>query len=412
MKLLSLSALLFLSFIVSAQKLYPYRKGKLWGYSDESKKIIVQPVYNITYPHTDNLGLVIVYDSIQKKYSYGFLDAKGKEMIRPQFSSAGFFIKERSIVKLDNKFGVIDNKGKTIIPLEYARIAFLPKSNTFEVMDANKKTALFDLKGKKLIDFKYDDIDDASSQYHAILGTDATFKQYCTWVDRSTGSEIPVKLAGAEEFVDGLAPARDMASQKMGYMNTQGEWVIKPQYWQAKPFSDGIALIANSNQNTVYMFLNKKGDTLFDKRGFKSADEFKEGYAVIDFRYFIDKTGQPSFTQYNSVFAFRGGLAQVRTITNGRTSDIHLIDKTGKVISKTPYSLGEFSWMTTGGPIIRREIGKYGLIDRTGKELFAPKYDRLRLRNGYPYVYYEDKNYNEVIVGYVSEKGIELWDEK
>src|SRR5258707_15583301 len=116
MKTAFLSCLLFLTctFSSTAQtKLYPYRKGNAWGYFDENKKIIVDPEYNITYPHSDGMGLIISYDDQQKKYAYGFVDEKGKVIIKPQFASAGFFNKERSIIKNAlGKFGVIDTKGK------------------------------------------------------------------------------------------------------------------------------------------------------------------------------------------------------------------------------------------------------------------------------------------------------------
>ncbi|HLG41566.1 MAG TPA: WG repeat-containing protein, partial [Chitinophagaceae bacterium] len=370
--------------------------------------IIVEPVYNITYPHSDGMGLIIRYDASQKKYWYGFVNEKGKVTIAPQFASAGFFIKERSIVKnTEGRFGVIDTKGKFIIDPLYNKITFLEKSSLFKVINDKNKTALFDWKGKKLFDFKFDDIDDASSGLHAILNTDNAGKKYCTWIDRS-GNEIPVKLAAAEEFVDGIAPAQDMALAKWGYMNTKGEWVIRPQYWMAKPFNDGIALIANSQTNTRWMYLNTKGDTLFSKPGYSTAESFKDGLALIDWK-FVSKDGAPFLPQYNFCYEFRGGLAQVRTISKGRTSEWYLIDKTGNILDKTLYNGGNFAYGSAG--LILKQYGwKYGVIDRTGKTIIEPKYDRLSFRNGMICTSYQDKNYNEVITCYITEKGIECWD--
>lgn len=411
MKTAFLSCLLFLTCIVSSTaqtKLYPYRKGNLWGYCDGNKKIIVAPAYNITYPHSDGMGLIISYDDQQKKYAYGFVDEKGKVTIKPQFASAGFFNKERSIIKnTQGKFGVIDTKGKIIIDPLYQKIVFLEKSSLFKITNEKSKVALFDLKGKKLFDFKFDDIDDASSSMHAILNTDNEGKKYCTWTDRA-GNEIPVKLAAAEEFADDLAPASDLTTGKYGYMNTKGQWVIQPHYWQAKPFNGGIALIANSQTNTRWMYINTKGDTLFNKSGYSTAESFKDGIALIDWK-FVDKTGNPFLPQYNFCYEFRGGLAQVRTISKGQTSEWFLIDKTGNVLSKTPYSGGDFVY-SASGLVLKQYGGKYGVIARTGDSIVDPKYDRLSFRNGMICTSYQDKNYNDVITGYITEKGIECWD--
>jgi hypothetical protein len=355
------------------------------------------------------MGLVINYDASQKKFSYGFVDEKGKVTIRPQFASANFFTKERSIVKnIGGKFGVIDTKGKFIIDPLYQKIVFLEKSSLFKITNDKNKVALFDIKGKKFFDFKFDDIDDASSLLHAILNTDNAGKKYCTWIDR-TGKEIPVKLSSADEFVDGLAPAADITTGKFGYMNTKGQWVIQPQYWQAKPFNSGIALIGNSQTNTLWMYLNTKGDTLFNKSGYSTAAEsFDDGIALIDWK-FISKDGTPFLPRYNYCFAFRNGLAEVRTIEKGQTSDWTLIDRSGNVISTTPYSGGNFSWGNVG-PILRQYTGKYGIIDRDGKTITEPKYNRLSFRNGMICTGYQDKNYNDVITGYITEKGVECWD--
>lgn len=344
----------------------------------------------------------------KKKYLYGFVDDKGKVTVKPQFASANFFVKERSIIKNnDGRFGVIDTKGKIVIDPAYKQIIFLEKSSLFKVTNDKNKVILFDLKGKELFDFKFDDIDDASSSLHAILNTDNTRKKYCTWTDR-TGKEIPVKLTAAEEFAEGLAAASDMVSGKYGYMNTTGQWVIKPQYWMAKPFNGGIALVANSQENTRWFFINTKGDTLLTKYGYSTAESFVDGLTIIDNKFFT-KDGSSFLPQYNFCFQFHGGFAEVRSINNGQTSEWYLIDRAGNVIDKTSYSGGGFIYGDTG-LIIKQNGWKYGVIDRTGKTIIETKYDRLTFRNGMISTYYQDKNYNDVITGYITEKGVECWD--
>lgn len=370
------------------------------------------PTYNITYPHSDGLGLVIAYNADQKKYSYGFVDAKGKVAIPLQFATAGFFTKERSIVKNANgKSGVIDTKGKFVIEPIYKKIVFLPHSSLFKITNDQNRVTLFDLKGTKLFDFKFDDIDDASTDLHAILGTDNSGKQYCTWVNRNTGKEIPVRLAAAEEFSEGLAAATELNTNNAGYVNTKGEWVIPPKYAKCKPFSDGIALIMNSRNNSRWMYINSKGDTLFDKHGYNVAESFKNGLAIVNYK-FMSEDGSPFLPQYDFCYEYHGGLAEVRIIgTPGyHTNDWLLIDKTGKVISQTPYSGGNFGYNDTG-VVLREEGWKYGVIDRNGNTIIEPKYKQLSYRNGMLCATYQDTNYNDVIIGFITEKGVECWDD-
>jgi hypothetical protein len=50
------------------------------------------------------------------------------------------------------------------------------------------------------------------------------------------------------------------------------------------------------------------------------------------------------------------------------------------------------------------------VIDRTGDSIIEPKYDRLSFRNGMICTTYQDKNYNDIITGYITDKGVECWD--
>ena len=87
-------------------------------------------------------------------------------------------------------------------------------------------------------------------------------------------------------FVDGL----------WGYLDTKGNWLIKPQFDLAEPFSDGLALVRPHNYYSL--FTGPHGLTYVDRAGnllkeqFISAEPFEGGYAAVS-AIPENKTGPP-----------------------------------------------------------------------------------------------------------------------
>lgn len=61
-------------------------------------------------------------------------------------------------------------------------------------------------------------------------------------------------------FSEGLCIAEDVSTGLYGYINENGEWVIKPQYKKAESFSEGYATVVDSNENCKV--INKKGEVV------------------------------------------------------------------------------------------------------------------------------------------------------
>jgi hypothetical protein len=100
----SFPIVLFLLFnqILFAQngKLIPYRKGNLWGYSDLTGKVVIEPAFERTWLFSgDNLARV------KKKGLIGYIDPTGKIKIPPQFSDASdFYLGSARVEKNKKKF--------------------------------------------------------------------------------------------------------------------------------------------------------------------------------------------------------------------------------------------------------------------------------------------------------------------
>lgn len=124
------------------------------------------------------------------------------------------------------------------------------------------------------------------------------------------------------------------------------EWVIQPQFEEVYPFHEGLAA---AQQDGLWGFIDKTGSWVIQPQ-YGYVDDFSEGLAVVgeDESYlngYIDKTGKiiiPANTgtgfSYLKLLPFKSGVA--------------------------PFGLGAIH-------------NSYGIIDKTGKALIQPAYNKL-----------------------------------
>lgn len=216
-------------------------------------------------------------------------------------------------------------------------------------------------------------------------------------------------------FHDGLIRFYDEATKKYGYMDTEGNVVIKAQYALADDFFNGNAVVSKKNPPET-MIINTRGEVVLKTpnqnyvfetsliQGALTAHvrEIKNGR--LDYKGFvlINEKGKV-ITSKPLMFVFpfdENGLALVgegnmpksgATITssgnvyymatwNGNTpvyaaSRYYFIDRNGKRISDTYDACNLFS---EGFAVVQKlqKNGEwaYGYIDTRGKEIVAPKY--------------------------------------
>jgi len=202
---------------------------------------------------------------------------------------------------------------------------------------------------------------------------------------------------------------------KWGYINTKGEFVIKPQFDSASNFSEGLADVGifNKKLNLIdkYGYINKKGEFVI-KPQFSLAFGFSEDFAQVqtysyDKDCYIDKLGKVVFCS-SSPFSedFHDGLAMFKTHGNMPDSKVGYIDKMGRV-SIAPrfdggsdfseglacvYSNEKAGFINRNGDIVIEQRfdgclnfseglaaiqigGKWGYIDRAGQIVIEPQYD-------------------------------------
>lgn len=170
-------------------------------------------------------------------------------------------------------------------------------------------------------------------------------------------------------FSDGVAPALDKATQKWGFINTKGEFVIPPAYqrWYVPfldSFSDGMALI---NMHDRYGFLDRTGAFAIDAT-FLAAGPFHDGMA----RVIIEG---PCRTHTQGCDSFVGEF--VLPGNSGKPQDkprckYAFIDKAGHTISDQRFD--DAKKFSEGLAPVQID-GKWGFIDKRGAVAIQPKFD-------------------------------------
>jgi hypothetical protein len=209
------------------------------------------------------------------------------------------------------------------------------------------------------------------------------------FIDTSGQVVIKPVFRSAGEFSEGLAAER--LNGTYGYIDETGKFVIQPQFDYAEPFSDGLAIVYKDGQP---YFINKQGQKAFDFI-FSSAEPFENGRAKVktanDAFGFIDKHGKLLIdTIFLKINPFIQGMAVVNGINhrtyddkkNGikKNNEVGVIDTLGHFI--IPYGkyedIGDFEngyfkieipkqpWDTIEG-----NTRQTGFIDKTGKLVLA-----------------------------------------
>lgn len=85
-------------------------------------------------------------------------------------------------------------------------------------------------------------------------------------------SDLPGGVMGDDPF-----PVYDSDTEKWGYIDKSGEWVIEPEYDDACVFSDGLGLVHSEDKGVG--FVNAQGELVMS--GYTGATSFSEGVAFV-----------------------------------------------------------------------------------------------------------------------------------
>ena len=199
-----------------SDELFLIKLGKREGYLDLNGKYFCDPVYENCNIFNEGLGCVKINGT------YQVINKNKKIVFESTHSIGSFSCGLATIADGIDKWGYINRKGMITIPTNF-HYCELFYNDLAVVQNSTSGYAVIDKEGTILVPF------------------DADFK----WIGL---------------FNKTLAPACKMInnSERYGYINKNGEFVITPKYARAYAFYDGYALVEDEG-NGIYGYIDEGG---------------------------------------------------------------------------------------------------------------------------------------------------------
>lgn len=293
-----------------------------------------------------------------------------------------------------------------------------------------------------------------------------TYKNIATFKDsakRSEALEEPIREKEKRRFTelgiysDGLVRVdrKNYYGHQYGYIDLDGNLVVPCEYSDTYCFSDGLAYVEKSENESYYidksgkivitlgnshsnaggfsegvavlytsagaMIIDEDGELVANMKGYDCYGEFSEGllraYDQTDRSYgYIDKTGKVVISaKYGGAMPFSEGVAAVKTysysIMNGNKVYSQYIDKNGNQVIGT-FNNEECDSFSEGiARVISNDYtveNKYRYIDKSGKTISKRRYSwGAAFSDGLAAAHREDEMGNQVGV-YIDKSGDEV----
>jgi len=327
-----------LIFIDSISKVY---------FIDKTGKRIIKDAYDVgTSNFSDGLACC------NKNNKYGYIDKTGKIVIPFIFDAAKPFSCDRAIVLKEGVWYYIDKTGKKVGNISSDIMTHVSGNVANDFTRLKKGTILKDFVNNHAIFMQNFEPTLIDKDCNIVLDKEYTI--YNVNLNNNTyiiESRIKDKFSNKHYI-------------KYGFIDGNGEVIIKPSYDSVRNFSNGLAVVSKNNKWGVidksnqiiipikYLDIKDYSDGLISVLEYKDK-EFLWGY--------IDKNGnQKISSKYNYVTSVSEDRAFAQY-----NREVFCIDKSGKVIFKTdclPDTL-----YNSGVIIIHNNIKKkYDLIDKSG----------------------------------------------
>lgn len=383
---------------LSKLTLYPFKRGKLFGWMNQKGIEIYTPEYETLNLYSEGLALA------QKNGLYGYVDKLNNVAIPFQFDLGSDFINGRAIVEKGGKSGVINRAGKYILPLEFNELGQYTEGLIYGTKDS--LYAYYDLMGKQITESKFSDVFPfvKGKAKVVIHGKEAFIDSTGSYISEPMHKEIFY-------FNDSLLIYRD--SILYGIKTVRNRVVLKPTYEYISPLSNDRAIFVLSNK---LGFIDEQGKkvikNMFDLiPNYKQLCIFHDGYARVRIKgkyALIDKLGnyvlKPDYTGL-------GDVSKLISFSKGKQwGYINLEDKSVSILpifdyaSSYHYGLAIVDVKSLQGvinekakwiiPAIFTSISliaenfylvsngaKYGLYSLSGEQLIPLEYDQIRMLN-------------------------------
>ncbi len=236
--------------------------NKGWSFINENGELITKDLFYKVADFSENLAIVQVkysakfFNIIPEKIKTGIVDKNGVYVLKPKYSSIYDFKNSVAVFNKKGKLGLLSTTGSELLPAKYDKISKFSSEGVAIVQNSKKEFAVVDTLGSFVVPF---------GKYELIA-----------------------------EFSEGMAMVK--VNKLIGYLNSRGIEVFKPQFKEAEHFSEGFAAIKS---NKLWGYIDKEKIAI--KENFKKAENFSNGFAkVVDTnnkKFYIDSNGNSNLKE-------------------------------------------------------------------------------------------------------------------
>ena len=350
---------------------------------------------------------------------YGYIDSSGKIAIDAKYSGAGEFSNGLAAVKEDEKWGFIDKVGEVKIDFQFDEASFF-NNEGYARVTVDKKEGVINKDGDYIFDAEYDSIYQVGTDRY-IAGNKKNEESYETTYnlyDDKGHRVFDGDFYNANgNYKEGPIAVKNR-SEKYGYIDESGSYVIDAKYDKAEGFSEDLAVVAveseeeesdddssktdeetdtkKTKQKTYkYGYINKKGD-LKIATVYEDAEAFSDGLAAVkkDGKWgYINSKGEMVIqAEYDTAYDFRDGYAKVGNNGKEKYSYIYgVIDKKGKQAIGLDYDYISYGNKT----FLCEKDNEYRFLDENGKYIIDKTYHKASIMydDGYAIVATDDKTF-------------------
>ena len=291
---------------------------------------------------------------IRRDAKWGFMDVAGQIVVMPAFQDVGEFFEGKAPVRRDNRWGFIDHTGKTAIPFQFDEAREF--SDGFAAVRVGRKWGYVDHTGKIAITPRFQGAG-------SMVGHRAKVELWSRVTCKGENGPETYTNESAPEWLllikDDPDNGCNFIDRRYGFIDTQGTFVIDPQFLYASDFSEGRASFRSGNR---FGFVDESGKTVAEAK-YIEVQQFSENRAAVrvDLGWgYIEASGQSAVPpRFDFAGPFSEGFAAVRV--RGRWG---YINKSGLFViplqfeSALPFSEGL-------APIILSD-GRGGYVDAQG----------------------------------------------
>ncbi|HET9747017.1 MAG TPA: WG repeat-containing protein [Chitinophagaceae bacterium] len=356
------------------------KKGDKMGIIDKTGNIIIPFEYDNVYVQYQVKDVFPAVKKANGKNFYGIINSQNKVSVPLVYDE---LLMDSNLIKVkkSGKWGVVNIAGQQILPEEYDAIytysgekmiqatkgdqlkfftasgtlLFEKAKNVYTILGCadgmirckvNDKYGFLDHKGNEVIITRYDDASDFINGL-AKVGKKTAGSGTTTlygFIDKKANEIVPLKYPSANLglFQFGLIRAKDPETNRWGYYDKTGKWVLQPAYLEAVN-SDYLGGLWVKMTDGKYHYINRTG------KDFGTIDNKGSGY------YFFGESGYSVYADSETPYA--------------------LIDKTGNTIKLIEDCDGIYSFINEIAGYKCKSNGKYGFLDLNGNKIINCEYD-------------------------------------